>query len=135
MRSLRMIVAGSRGFRDRLFVYNKLNHLTRHLDEVVVLSGMCEDSPDEYSVEWADYRGWPWEPYPAAWDDLAAPGAVIGYGKDRKPYNKLAGFQRNEIMASKAEALVLFQHNGSRGSADMLRRAQAHNLLIRHFVV
>lgn len=122
---------------DKDFIFSKLDNLTRNLGRVTVLSGMCPDSPDEVGIWWADARGWPWESFPAPWDDVTAPGAVIRHRRDGKPYNVLAGHWRNEemIVRGHADALVLFHKNKSGGSQDMLERARNHNLLIRHFTV
>lgn len=135
MKSLRIIVAGSRGFTDHTFIYRKLDHLTRNLDEVVVLSGLCENSADMISIDWAEERGWLWESYPAKWEEVDVPGAVVRYRSNGVPYNVLAGHWRNEVMAGKAGAAVIFIKNDSRGSLDMLSRAEAHGLLVRHFIV
>lgn len=134
MRSLRIVVSASRKFRDQVFVYNALDQLTERLDEVTILSGMCEDSADIWAVEWAKYRGWLWEEYPADWDNISAPGSVVRRRRDGTPYNLLAGHARNETMAQKGQALVAFHLNNSGGCGDMCKRAQAHGLPIRRYV-
>lgn len=97
----------------------------------VVLSGKARGA-DTLGEEWAARHGVPVEDYPALWDDLDVPGAIVRTRQDGSQYNIVAGHQRNEQMAMAAEALVAIVA-GTGGTADMLSRARLHKLLIyRH---
>lgn len=79
----------------------------------LVLSGRATGA-DQWGEEWAMERDLIIEPYPANWD-------AFGRG---------AGHIRNEIMASKADALVLCWDGTSPGSKNMLKVARAFDLEI-----
>lgn len=94
----------------------------------VVLSGKAR-GVDTLGEEWARARNIPVEDYPANWDDVEAEGAIVRTRPDGSRYNLVAGFWRNEEMAQNADALVAVV-TGSSGTADMVRRAKFHKLVI-----
>ena len=71
-------------------------------------------------------RGIPIKPFPAKWDDLEAPGAVIRVNSWGKKYNAKAGIDRNAEMIEEADAVALFP--GGKGTRDTHRRAIARGL-------
>lgn len=130
---MNMIVAGSRTLTSRhwhTFIYRRLDFFSQNLKKLVVFGGECE-GVDEIGHAWADDRGWPFVPFPADWENIDLPGAVVRVNRAGKRYNLLAGYWRNEEMARQAQGLVLFWADFSPGSRDMLARARAHNLKIR----
>lgn len=80
---------------------------------------------DELGANWARQHGLTLHEFPAQWDKLDAPGAVVKQGP-RGAYNALAGHQRNQQMADNATGVLLFE--GGRGTADMARRAAVAGL-------
>jgi len=61
----------------------------------------------------------------ADWDDLTAPGAVIKTNAYGKQYNAKAGFDRNQIMAEKADFGIGIQTAGdTSGTQDMKGRLE-----------
>ncbi len=64
--------------------------------------------------------------FPAKWDDLKAPGAVIK-SNSQGLYNAKAGHDRNELMANKADILLLIWDGSSKGSFNMLVNALNRN--------
>lgn len=85
---------------------------------------------------WGLINGLPVKYFPAKWDDLDVPGAVVRFKSTRlNPYNAKAGPDRNEQMAAYADALILVWDGKSKGSADMWRRARAHGLRVYEHIV
>jgi YspA, cpYpsA-related SLOG family len=92
---------------------------------------VCGKAPgiDTLGEQWARANGIHVEPFPAIWDDLSHPDAVIRYRRDGTPYDAKAGHRRNEKMAEYADALIAIPAaKGSPGTWDMVRRARAHGL-------
>ena len=88
-----------------------------------VISGTAKGG-DKLGERWAKLNKIRVREFPAEWNDLTAPGAVIKTGKFG-PYNAKAGFDRNQAMANVAEALIALQPNGdSSGTQDMIERAR-----------
>lgn len=93
---------------------------------------------DMAGKRWADARGIAVLPFPAAWDDLDAPGAVIRYRQapagDRRgaPYNARAGNDRNVRMVACAAggALVAVWNGRSAGTYDVIRLALGRGLRV-----
>jgi len=119
---LRAAVTGGRGFSDRAFVFATFDALHAQRGVSVLISGRCPTGADAHAEAWAEARGIPVEPYPARWEDLVAPGAVVRHRSDGTPYNVLAGFQRNQRMVDEAAIGVLVAFPGGSGTADMAHR-------------
>lgn len=82
---------------------------------------------DRLSGEWARNAGIPVRSFRANWDDIYAPGAVIKHALGSgKPYNALAGFQRNQrmLVEGKPDVCIAFKRVGARnaGTQDMIDR-------------
>lgn len=114
----RVIIAGSRdinGDLAELFVQESMRVTRMMWDWKVgaVLSGKCRGI-DTAGEKWAKLNKAEVEEYPADWDLLG----------DK------AGPLRNAEMVQRADALVVIAFRGSKGSADVLRRAKAQGLWI-----
>jgi hypothetical protein len=91
----------------------------------VLIVGRCKGGADKHAEDWAIARGISVDPYPAAWDDVEAPGAVVRYRKGTgEPYNILAGFWRNQEMIDKGKPDAGVGFPGGTGTADMLARCK-----------
>lgn len=127
---MKTIIAGSRAIKDWRHVHDAISLAPWKITEVI--SG-CAPGVDTLGEEWARAFGVPIRPFPAAWDDIMAPGAVIrAHAITGKPYNARAGFDRNEEMAKYAAlhagALIAIWNGHSTGTADMIQRAERHRL-------
>jgi len=118
---MKTIIAGSRNIFELRHVYDAVRASGFIISEVV--SGVAPGI-DILGEVWAKQHGIPIKPFPAAWDDLEAPGAVIRRQGSRV-YNAMAGFDRNELMAVYAEALIAVWNGHSRGTLDMIQRIEA----------
>jgi predicted Rossmann-fold nucleotide-binding protein len=118
-----VVIAGSRGIKDAALVAQAMREAAdqKGIVPTLVLSGRAP-GVDTLGEGWADAQGIPWEPHPARWDDLEAPGAVVRRGQSGKLYNARAGHDRNEVMARRADAAVLVWDGLSTGTQDMRAR-------------
>ena len=77
---------------------------------------ICGDArgADTLGRLYAEEIGIPCERYPAQWD----------------VYGKSAGYRRNELMATKADALIALWDGQSKGTKHMIDIAKRHNLKV-----
>ena len=116
-----IVVTGGRDFNDRAAVFLALGILHKQFPVTELIEGGAS-GVDNLCKQWAQLHGIPVRSYPAAWDDLTVPGAVVKQGK-HGPYNAVAGHQRNQAMLEgepRPTYGVVFP--GGRGTADMHRR-------------
>lgn len=114
---VKLIVAGSRGFRD----YNLLRDsivaflpLEYEAGLLEIVSG-CARGADSLAIDFAIAQNLRLHKFPAEWDTL-------GRG---------AGFRRNEAMAAFADALIAFWDGESRGTAHMIQVARREKLEVQ----
>jgi len=136
----RVIIAGGRNFTDyNLLVQSMDNILTQaKVDSIVVVSGKAKGA-DTLGEEYAKLRGHAVAPFPADWDNIHVPGAVVKTTTRGKKYNAKAGPMRNEEMARYAAAspvrgvLVAFWNGDAGGTSSMITIARSYGL--RVFVI
>lgn len=120
---MRLLIFGGRDFAD----HNKMAEELRKFNAVhgfitLVIHGNAKGA-DRLGHYFA--RNWLMVPdlaFPANWNDIEAPGAVIGYTRNGKPYNKLAGHQRNAQMIIEGKPDIAMGFPGGTGTADILKR-------------
>lgn len=127
---MRLIVAGGRDYALGPDEFEWLDRLHERILVAEVVDGGATGA-DAGGRSWARSRGIAVTPFPAAWSDLDAPGAVVRTRADGTRYNARAGHDRNEAMAREADALAVFP--GGSGTADMIRRAERHGLTIYRY--
>jgi hypothetical protein len=111
-------VAGSR-FRDRILAVRTGGQETRE-------AGRPVGGADWLAARWAESQGVPVEVFPAAWEDLAAPGAVPFRRRDGTLCNLRAGPDRNARMLDTEplpDGLLALWDGASRGTADVIHQA------------
>lgn len=113
-KEMKTIIAGSRSIENYYYVARAIKESMFHITEVV-----CGTAPgvDTLGGEWGLANQIPVKNFPAAW-------RVNGL------YNPRAGFERNQVMADYADALILVWDGESKGSVDMLARATKEKLVI-----
>lgn len=133
----RVCVAGSRGFNDyALFSEIMSEYITTLGDErFIFISGKAKTGADDLIIRWCFDNNYPWAEYPADWDNLEAPGAVVRYTRDSKPYNVRAGFERNAKMGLVLTHLVTFYDGVSSGTADMIKEALRKKAKVSNFLI
>lgn len=110
-----------------------LDYLEGFVDDkesLVFISGNARSGADALIIRWCKEHGYPWAEFDAAWDDLNAPGAVIMENKFGKQYNAVAGYDRNDKMATVGTKLVIFWDGLSKGTKQMRERAGERKLKI-----
>lgn len=122
---MKTIIAGSRNFNDM----NQLEDAISRLDwEItVVVSGKARGA-DRLGEKWAKENNTPVDPYPAEWNNIDTPDAVIKTNRYGKKYNAKAGYNRNNRMSEIAEACLVMWDGKSKGSKHMLDTARKKGL-------
>jgi hypothetical protein len=114
--SVRIVVAGSRTYLDYPeFLYwlrEYLKFKNFNLDDVVMISGMAPNGPDEMIVRRCEEIGFRYAPFPADWDGLG----------------KAAGFIRNEEMARAATHSLIYWEGQSSGTENMIKLSYQYEL-------
>lgn len=132
---MRVLVFGGRGYPYESFVHEGLLRITDgvpfHL--ITIMHGACNCGEKDKHIGadyWAHtfceqwrYAGLIEKPYPAKWDDLTVPGAVIGVKYGRR-YNVRAGFMRNQYMLDDGKPTHALEAPGGTGTADMRSRIE-----------
>lgn len=122
---MKIVIAGSRSITSYATVKAAIMASRIWHDygsKIVVYSGKEPKGVDRLGEEFAAKAGLKVKPFPAKWDDLKAPGAVVRTRFDGKQYNVKAGFVRNAEMADKADMALIVWDGKSPGSLDMLHQ-------------
>jgi len=133
---MRFVIAGSRDLDEELCFnflceLNENNHALAKATQIV--SGKAPGA-DRAGELYADNLSLSVKPFPAKWDDLTVPGAVIKINKYGKKYNAKAGHDRNKDMAVYCDAgVVLMKKGGSPGSKDMIKLLEVNNKVVYVF--
>lgn len=95
----------------------------------IILMHGTADGADTIGDQWARRHGVTVDPKPADWSGPCGPECQPGHRKKRRDgstYCPLAGHRRNQHMVDQQPVLVVAaQHQGSTGTADCIRRAEA----------
>lgn len=112
----KVIVAGSRDFRDYGLLERAMDHLlsNKTTEEIEIVSGTARGA-DEMGERFAKEKGYALKQFPADWDT----------------FGKSAGYRRNSQMADYADACVVFWDGKSRGTKHMIDLAEKTGLLLR----
>ena len=121
---MRVVVTGGRDYRDTERVFTALDELHARRPVTVLIEGEA-DGLDKRAKAWARRRGIAIDPYPAPWDDVGHPAAVVRYRRDGKPFDVNAGPRRNQQMIDEGRPDYGMVFPGGTGTADMRRRLVA----------
>ena len=129
---MKVAIIGSRHFGD-----------FQLLEEAIYESGFniteecCgkADGADTLGEIWASKLEIPVTPFPAAWSDLEAPGAIIKINRYGEKYNAKAGHDRNTRMISYADAVIALWDGISPGTRHAIREAKRLNkpIFVKYF--
>lgn len=126
----KVIIAGSRKFDDYELLKRSCDYYLKNItDEICIVSGKAAGA-DTLGEKYAKERGYSIKEFPADWNNFDEP-SVIKINKYGKKYNALAGHNRNEKMAEYADGLIAYYTDGSKGTKNMIEKAEKHNLLVR----
>lgn len=126
-------LTGSRKFRDRGRLEDTLldvwhDALQNGFTGIELMQG-CAEGADTMGDQWAKRNGILVRERPADWEGPCAPDCKPGHRRRNRrgtEYCPLAGHRRNQGMVDeRPELFVAAQVNGSTGTADCVRRAEA----------
>ena len=126
----KVIIAGGRDFDDYELLRDKCRKLLTNKERVVIVSGTANGA-DKLGEVFAINHLYDVERYPADWDNLNVTPCVIKHTKTGKPYNAVAGHNRNKLMSENADALICFWDGRSKGTKNMIDLANRVGLLMR----
>lgn len=145
---MRVLVTGSRVWKDGLFIREKLNtclDTARNvLDDLTIVHGACKSGADSYADAWArwhernitDINVKP-EAHPAEWEGPCRPACQPNHRRvDPRGWDvcPAAGFYRNEAMVELGADLVLaFIADESKGATHCARYAEQNGLHVLYF--
>lgn len=127
---MRVIIAGSRVINDPSVLGRAISDSGFLITEVVC---GCASGVDELGRRWAMENNIPVRKFPAAWEDLSVPNALIITRPDGSRYNHNAGYSRNIEMAEYADALIAIPKRTIRrrsGTTHMISEAKKRGLLV-----
>jgi hypothetical protein len=130
LQEMRLLVFGGRHFKPQLVVWREISRIIglHPLERVKIGHGKCPTGADYYAHTFAEHHkgsGLIECPYPADWDNLDAPGAVVKTRSDGKQYNVRAGFERNGLMLVQFDPTDALELPGGTGTADMRLKVEA----------
>lgn len=132
----KVVIAGSRTFTDYLVLVQVINQLLEEewVSEPFHLIWGTASGVDSLAYELlVEDNNYTHTAFPADWDDISVPGAVIKYHRDGEPYNAVAGHQRNTTMAQVADKGIIIWDGVSRGTRDMMKKLDKANKPYRVF--
>ena len=112
---MRLIVAGTRTFRDYILLRNKLDQFLSNINESVTIISGAAPGADTLGEQYAKQKGYSIKRFVANWKTLG----------------KKAGFVRNEEMAKEATHCVVFWDGESKGNKHMIDLAKQYKLHLR----
>ena len=103
---LKIGIIGSRRFPNPQMVTDFVAIISSY--DIMIISGACPNSPDQWAVDAAKALSIPTKEYPANWNG---------------PMGKAAGFARNTTIAQESDVIIAFHYNGSKGTLDTVIKA------------
>lgn len=123
---MKVIIAGGRDFKPDWADLEILIKLDKQYFFIEIVSGKATGA-DTFGEQYAKLFDITVKEFPADWKNLDVTPCLIKENKYGK-YNALAGNNRNTLMATYADAVILFP--GGSGTADMRKLAIKHGLKI-----
>lgn len=122
----RVAIVGSRSCPEWVSKYIK-QYVNDCPEGTIIVSGGAK-GPDSWAESAANLYGKETDIYPADWDNINAPGAVVKHGQ-YGPYNARAGYDRNQDIVDNCDMVVAFIMDEpgrapTSGTADTIRRAR-----------
>ncbi|GCD11725.1 SLOG family protein [Clostridium tagluense] len=117
---INVFIFGGRDFNNYELLKSKCDLILKDItDDITVISGRAKGA-DSLGERYAVEKGYKTEYFPAQWDDLEATPCKIKYNKYDKPYNALAGFNRNRDMVDTSDIAIGFWDGLSHGTKDSI---------------
>jgi len=132
---MKTIIAGGRNIRNVASIFKAIEDAKLDITEVV--SGTA-GGVDKIGEMWANSKGIPVKRFPADWENLTYPDAIIRTREDGSSYDAKAGARRNGEMAKyvgKEGALIAIFDGESKGTLDMIEQAQEQGVKVSIHIV
>jgi hypothetical protein len=126
--NFRVLVFGGRDYANRTALYRALDAVHARRKITCIVEGEASGA-DRLGRQWAEDRNVEVDPYPADWDNIDQPGAVVRKNKRGKLYDALAGHVRNEQMLREGRPQFAIGCTGGTGTADMAKRCLAYGII------
>jgi len=118
---MKILICGGRDYWNQAFVDSVLDKIKgRSKTALFIITGGAKGA-DTLGRNWARKRGVQSEHFPADWNNIDAPGVVVKYNRYGKPYNAVAGLQRNESMLNNEKPNLVVAFPGGSGTDHMVR--------------
>jgi aspartokinase-like uncharacterized kinase len=111
-----VLVCGGRDFADRDKLFRELDAIYAENRITKLIHGGARGA-DSLAGLWAATRGVPYQVFPANWEE-----------------GKNAGPRRNQKMLTEGKPDLVVAFPGGRGTADMVRRAYAANVIVKEIL-
>lgn len=121
---MRLVVTGGRTYCDTARIFAALDELHARHPVSLLIEGEAAGLDTRARV-WAKRNGVSVLPFPAPWDDVTHPDAVVRYTRGGKPYDVTAGTRRNQQMIDDGKPDFGLVFPGGAGTADMRARLVA----------
>jgi len=119
--NFRVVVFGGRDYADKRCLYRVLDTVHERRRITCIVEGEASGA-DRLARLWAESRGIAVDPYPADWDNIDRPGAVVKRNRYGKLYDAVAGHVRNEQMLREGRPSLAIGFPGGKGTRDMTIR-------------
>lgn len=132
---MKVIIAGSRGFKDYKLLKDKCSKILCNQVDVEIVSGTANGA-DKLGEQFAKEMNYKLKKFPADWNNIEGkPSNQIRINSRGIKYWTLAGHHRNKQMAEYADALIAFNVNNSSGTNNMVRTATKLGLKVREIKI
>lgn len=121
---VRVLVCGGRNDADHTAVDLLMQTVIARFGPIACVIHGAATGADTLGKEWALKNHIEDAPYPADWNDLTRPDALIRTRRDDQRYDARAGFRRNQRMIDEGKPNVVVALPGGNGTADMVARAR-----------
>jgi hypothetical protein len=128
---MRILVCGGRDYNNRAELFRILDDLHDATPITVLIHGGAKGA-DAFAAAWAEARRVDTNAYPAQWDDLSQPDALIKHSRSGRAYDARAGFRRNQTMLDLGKPDLVVAFPGGNGTQDMIDRAKAAGVGVIH---
>lgn len=126
---MRLLIFGGRNYNDWLHMIRELELLVRHSGKPSVIIHGDAPGADRMAKTLAHCMLYcADEPYPAQWNDIGSPHAIVKRNRAGKLYDASAGFRRNGDMIDIGKPDIAMGFAGGNGTADMAAKLKASNI-------
>lgn len=97
--------------------------------DLIIIHGAAPGA-DYRADRWARWHNVQILPFPAHWDDISHPDAIIVTRPDGSQYDCMAGHRRNQRMIDEGKPTLVVAFPGGTGTEDMVARAKKAGITV-----